>query len=285
MKVAAMTAGTVGALLMVAVAELAVRLLVPQSPQELRNQQSMAYQAWSLGPCYRASGHELVRVHPPILEVGPDPMGRLPLAKGAGVRRVVVVGESTGHLLEDAMAELVQKAGCHDVEILGCSADGSLPSVAVRRAREAMATFAPDVIVVALGHNFRLPGVAVHPLYELSGSRLAQVTRRIIPEEWKPGGIYLDPADAIPPAQRDPPSMGRDAYRSILEAARGRGVEVVAVMVASNLRELPAPEPAYLASADRATARILWARGDLHGAIAALTPPAGGTDGPLRAYE
>jgi hypothetical protein len=265
-----------------AAAEWAARRAHPPGPGDRTQQASRDYQAWTAGPCYRVEGDRLVRVRPPQ---GPEIRGAppdegYPRVKAPGVRRVVVVGESTGEMLERTVAALVESSGCgRRVEVLQCSASGSLPWVAVRRAQEALA-FSPDVIVVAIGHNFLLPGPPP-PLQSVAAqSRLGREVARALPSAGPPA----NPAEPPRVDARDPPEMGRAAYQAILHGARARGVAVVALLLGSNLWFRPRAEAGYVASPERGLAWVKWARGDLDGAVAALTPPGGGDDA-LRAFE
>ncbi|MDB4928796.1 MAG: hypothetical protein JWM10_1280, partial [Myxococcaceae bacterium] len=229
---------------------------------DLTQQATRDYQAWAAGPCYRVDGDRLVRVRPPQ---GPQmlaaPEDSVPRRKAPGVRRVVVVGESTGEMLERALAAAAGNPGCrHRVEVLQCSAAGALPEVAVRRAREALA-YSPDVLVVALGHNFLLPGPPPPPRPIVGQSQLGRDLRGLAPGA-NPPTNPLDPPRAD---GRDPPAMGRAAYAEILPAARARGVAVMALLLSSNLWFRPRAEAAYVASPERALAWVRWARGDLAG--------------------
>jgi hypothetical protein len=240
------------------------------------------YQAWAAGPCYRVDGDRLVRVRPPQ---GPQmlaaPEDSVSLRKAPGVRRIVIVGESTGEMLERALAAAAGSAGCrHRVEVLQCSAAGALPEVAVRRAREALA-YSPDVLVVALGHNFLLPGPPPPPRPVVGQSQLGRDLRGLAPGAAPP----TNPHDPPRADRRDPPAMGREAYAAILPAARARGVAVMALLLASNLWFRPRADAAYVASPERALAWVRWARGDLAGAAAALAPAPGAPDDALRAFE
>jgi hypothetical protein len=218
-----------------------------------------AYGLWALGPCYRAEGSRLRRVTPPGRHA--RPRADFPVERAPGTRRIVVVGESTGEMLEDAMARLVDAAGCSGrVEVLECSTFGAHPDLAVRRAEEAVA-YRPDVLVVAVGHNYRAPR----------------------PE---PVGLLPRVAGRPPPGpeQGEVPPMARASYEAILRAARPRGIRVVALQLASNLMFRPRSDAAYVASPGRAAAWVRWARRDLAGAVAALSPAADGEAAP-RAYE
>ncbi len=233
------------------------------------------YHAWAEGPCYRVDGDRIVRVPPPEGPVfRPEaPGASFARERGPGVRRIAVVGESTAEMLERALTALTAGPGCGGrVEVLQCAASGSLPWVAVRRAEEALG-YAPDAVVVAIGHNFLLPGPPPPP-----GPTWAAAGAGSPPPP--PGANSQEP---LPDPTRDAPELGRVAYRAIVAAARSRGVPVVAVVLASNLWIRPRTGAAYATSPGRAAAWVRWARGDAAGAAAALAST--GAEDPLQAWE
>jgi hypothetical protein len=263
-------------------AELAARVLDPLTPQEQTDRNAFDYQAWTLGPCYRESFGRLVPVRPEteLHDPGGEAGETFPLKKPEGVRRIVVVGESTGEMLERKLAELTR--GCHDrVEILRCSAAGSRPYLAVRRVEQALA-WSPDQIVVAIGHNFMLPGVPTMRQLDINRSRLIHEVHRLVPSPPPPGPaapkVGLEAMDDF-----DPPSMGHEAYKQILKLTQAKGVSVVALVLASNLWYRPNMEPGYATAPERARAWVKWAEGDAAGAVELLK--ANGADGAMRAYE
>jgi hypothetical protein len=247
-----------GVLLGCAVAAVVARALRP-SPHPSVGPSEQAYGLWTLGPCYRVDRGRLRRVTPPGRF--PRPRADFPVERTPGTRRVVVVGESTGEMLEDVMAALVHAAHCDTrVEVLECSTFGAHPAIAVRRAEEAVA-YHPDVLVVAIGHNFRAPRPELD-------TPLRRVAGRPPPR----------------PDDGDVPPMARASYEAILRATRPHGIRVVALQLASNVRYRPHTDAAYVASPERAAAWVRWARRDPAGAAAALTP-ATDAEAPLRAYE
>jgi len=272
---------SLGAIVVVA-AEVGLRMIRGPVDADPTQAATKAYQAWASGPCYRIAGDRLQRVLPPQgAGMGSaSPESGFSLVKQLGVRRIAIVGESTAEMLERALKELVDGAGCGDrAEILQCSASGSLPGVAVQRAEEVLA-YSPDAIVVAIGHNFLLPGPPAQFELALSQTRLGQEVAQRLPARATPR------APNEPPVldSRDPPAMGREAYRQILRMAQTKGVKVVAVVLASNLWFRPKASGEYVTSPQRTLAWVKWARGDLDGAIAALQP-SDGRDDALRAFE
>lgn len=268
-------AGIGVAVVLVAVAELAARVLDPLSPQEQTNRDAFDYQAWTLGPCYRASSGQLVPVRPPreFVASGGETFS---VAKPSGVRRIVVVGESTGEMLENELVRLTQ--GARDrVEVLRCSASGSRPFITVRRVEEALA-WSPDAIVVAIGHNFMLPGPPSQAQLNVNRSRLVHEAERLLP----PRPVVMAPPKSGPRTLNDldPPAMGRAAYEQILALAKPKGVQVVAVVLSSNLLLRPNAGPGDEASLERARALVRWAQSDLTAAIQLLS-----VDSPLKAFD
>jgi tetratricopeptide (TPR) repeat protein len=276
MPVLTVLGGSCLGVLLIGFAELTARIVDPPSEAEKIEIRAREFQAWEWGPCYKAQGDRLVRIPPPASPQGDD--HGFPLVKAPGVKRIVVVGESTGEMLGDRLARLVEASGCSDkVEVLQCGVDGARPAVAVRRARDALA-WSPDIIVVAIGHNFGLPGPAGPTQLIVNRSRLAHEVYRFLPPKLAaPTTVSDDPLEST-----DLPRIGREAYRQILAAAQGAHVGVVALVLASNLWFRPNPERDYIVSRPRAAAWVKWARGDLNGAVATLS---GEPDGALRAFE
>jgi tetratricopeptide (TPR) repeat protein len=226
----------------------------PPKPLTAPEQRTQDYGRWTLGPCFRVERDQLVRNAPPFRR---DGEASFPLAKAANTRRIVVVGESTGEMVERAMSDLVRGAGCTEkIEVLECSTFGAHPLFAARRAKEALA-YHPDVIVVAIGHNFRNP----RPVFENG--------------EWKRDELGATTPEEIA-------RLATEVYDDILTAAKPQGVQVVALQLASNLLWRPISDAAYLDSPERAQAWAHWARNDLPGAIAALSA---GQAKPLQAFE
>src|SRR4051812_16081910 len=79
--------GAILGLALLAVAELATRIIDPISPAERTNAAAFEYQDWSLGPCYREQGGRLLRIDPVARMGGQPPKDDRPLsaAKRPGV--------------------------------------------------------------------------------------------------------------------------------------------------------------------------------------------------------
>jgi hypothetical protein len=162
-------------------------------------------------------------------------------------------------LLEDEINRQLPVRGCGKrYEILQCSVFGARPEVAVRRAREVLA-YAPDVLVVAIGHNAEFIPPPEPLELTVRYSRLAAEAQRFRAHP---------PAPSLPPAP--PEEIVAETYRTILALAHDRGTDVVAVVLGSNLWMRPETTQAYLESHQRAAAWLRWSRGDATSAAALL---------------
>lgn len=267
------TLGLLTALL--GLAELVCRWVIPAPPDQ---GQSNPYR-WGAGPCYRTEltlqGRRLVRVAPAsgVWFTGSDPLPTaLPRARTPGVARLVVLGESTGEMLEVRLATMASPRA----EILRCAVPGGDTALVLDRAAE-VTGYRPDAVVLVMGHNVRWR-IARDPTSRWV-SRLRQRSRLVV------ALTSVRPAlETLP----DPEERMRFLTASLarFEAqVRGAGTRAVYVILPSNLRFAPASDERGERSAEVFDARLAWWQGRRDEAIARLARVTDGSTVPQWHFE
>lgn len=215
-------------------AELLFRAFVPPEPG--LDKPYLEAMLWAAGPCYRVESgtgkSELVEIRPPDLRLvyrgTPEPV-RFPLAKTPGVKRIVVIGESSATMMENALANYVAQPDCAGrYEVFQCSVPGGNLRQTERRFEYAL-DYSPDAIVVIFGHNlyFSNPSDPVELRVQLLRSRsrlVSYLSRRLHPGT---PPAFPNPADALP-------ALDSALHRFADEAAHHH-VTLVLNTMASNL--------------------------------------------------
>jgi len=132
--------------------EVGARRLRPEScAVAQRNSERVSDSLRHIAPCFVSEVREGEEVL--VASNGAeDDSGWIPRRRTAGVPRIAVVGESSGHLLGEHLSRLAAAPGCADAEVLNCAQPGSALEHLDRRFEEVLA-YDPDAIVVLFGHN------------------------------------------------------------------------------------------------------------------------------------
>ncbi|MDP3214140.1 MAG: hypothetical protein Q8S73_08550 [Deltaproteobacteria bacterium] len=210
--------------------ERAVRRLRPETCAPLaREAVYLERDRALLQPCFR---RETVRGVPSLTwarrETEPGAPLTLPLRRTPGVRRVVVLGESSGSLLAAALQRQLGDPACaRPVEVLNCAQHSAALEHVGRNLDEALG-YEPDAIVLVFGHNLRF--------------RFPVDERAIAARQWRNRSCLLA---AIAPQRAEPamsvvPLDGRlgdleRLLRRMTREARARGVRLVLSAPAANL--------------------------------------------------
>ena len=243
-----LTSILVGACL-VGAAELAARRLYPQD--DATNAQ---YIFESSGPFFqlKETGGRREFVQIPRHHWFPRPQG-FALTKPPGLRRIVVIGESSALLLGDALKTRVNElALSHRLEIINMAVSGSDLEQTMRRFREALEC-RPDDIVVLFGHNLfnmHQPMVELSSWPEIDGFRLFLLSHsRLL-------SLFAEHQQSrMPRVEFRTPGRWlafQEALSRMADEARCRGIRLVLCTVPGNLRYPPNPKdqgrwnPAFL---------------------------------------
>lgn len=222
---------TLGALALLAAAgERAIRRLRPEACAPLaREAVYLERDRVLLRPCFR---RETVRGVPSLTwargETEPGAPLTVPLRRTAGVRRIVVLGESSGSLLAAALQRQLGDPACaRPVEVLNCAQHSAALEHVERNLDEALG-YEPDAIVLVFGHNLRF--------------RFPVDERALAARQWRNRSCLLA---AIAPQRAEPamsvvPLEGRlgdleRLLRRMTREAQGRGARLVLSAPAANL--------------------------------------------------
>lgn len=167
----------------------------------------------------------------------------MPLEHDPRKRRIAVVGESSGFMIERSLERMIGKLPCADrYELIQCSTPGGNLPLVERRFDEALA-YSPDAILVLVGHNlyFSMP---TDP-WRLRLERLRLASRLL--------SRLLRPTTTPPPPDPEAALRSLDrALRRFGRESRARGVSLIVSTMASNLWFAPAAslderrDPRYL---------------------------------------
>ena len=147
LRIGLMVLGVLAPILMVLFAELAVRLS-GRTPSALETEYFDRSERY-LDRCLHVSIHggRLSRVH----TRSEDPRA-FAFPKPRGMRRIVVIGESTAGMLASGLAA---RYDCPNVEVIDCAQGGSALEHMERRFDEVIG-YQPDAIVALFGHNLTM---------------------------------------------------------------------------------------------------------------------------------
>ncbi len=230
-------------------AELAARRLYPQD--DATNAQ---YLYESSGPFFRleeTDGRRLLIQIPQSQFYFSRAQGFV-LAKPPGLRRIVVIGESSALQLGDALKTRVDElALSHRLEIVNMGVGGSDLEQTMRRFREALEC-APDDIVLLFGHNL----FDRHPMVELSAWPGVDALRLVLLSHSRLLSLFSEHQQSrMPRVEFRTPGRWlafQEALSRMADEARCRGIRLVLCTVPGNLRYPPNPKdqgrwnPAFL---------------------------------------
>ena len=191
---------------------------------------------------------------------------RFALEKPDGLRRIIVIGESSAYALGSVMRGAAERTGLSQrVEIINMAVSGSDLEQTMRRFREAM-QYAPDAIIVLFGHNlFRHhPIVEISPYPGVDRLRLLALKSRLVSllaQYWNP---------RMQPGKFQ--GQGRWlAYRENLskmaDDARRRGVRLALCTVPGNLHFPPLAEDSVRWAPEFLETKYLYLTGQKESAI------------------
>ena len=156
-------------------AEAASRAFLPVPARAIKDDKYPLFLSENAEPFFRVERREGARILTQSPTVGKSVQGQVfRLPKPPGVRRILVVGESSADILGFALRTLIQRnQRAREFEIMNCAVGGGSLEMAENRFDEC-AKMAPDAVVVLFGHNLFYRHVAA----SWARQRAARLLRR-----------------------------------------------------------------------------------------------------------
>ena len=216
-------------------AELAARKYAPVQGEPDYAQ----YLFESSGPFFRT---EIVQGQNKLVQVPRHPLfptsQRFSLEKPAGLRRIVVIGESSAMLLGQSLSAVAARNRLSQrIEIINMAVGGSDLEQTMRRFREAL-QYAPNAIIVLFGHNlfFHHPMVKISPYPGMDRLRLLALKSRLVSLLAQ----YRNPRMQPVGFQGQGRCLAyRESLSTMADEARRRGVRLALCSVPGNLHFPP----------------------------------------------
>jgi len=244
-------------------AELAARRYAPMQGEPDYAQ----YLFESSGPFFRT---EIVRGRQELIQVPRHRlfphMQRFTLEKPAGLRRIIVIGESSAYALGSVMREAAERTGLSQrVEIINMAVSGSDLEQTMRRFYEALHC-APDALIVLFGHNlFRHhPVVEISPHPGVDRLRLLALKSRLVSLLAQYRNPRMQPGKF---QNQDRCLAYRESLSTMADEARRRGVRLALCTVPSNLHFPPLAEESVRWAPEFLETKYLYLTGQKESAI------------------